>query len=607
MTQNPQFKRLLDEGIRSVAARQGKSLEGVETELAEKTEYSRATIHHWRRGHPPPNPKSLEQIVEYCVRYGRLNAVWTRNLLIQGGHPQPDRLLARLFNESETKSKHIFMCYARGSEPDQTIALAIAQELSPDYIVFFDQAAAVDGWAEKIERELAQCNYLILLLSNESITNEVVLLEMEIVWRLYLEGGKPRFLPVKLNQTVPLPAPLHIYLEGVNWIVWQEPDNIASLIEQVKHSLADGRFSPHPARPIQPQPVTVQPTIPQPLPRARPYRLEMPEGTIDLESRFYVRRASDQIALEAITYDGVTMTIKGPRQMGKSSLLIRVAEAAKERGKKVVFLDFQLLQASLQDAELFFRHFCTIMSFQLGLSDETEQYWNAPITNAFRCTHYVLQEILRRLNQPVMLAMDEVESIFDTPFRTDFFAMLRSWHNNRARDASWKQLDLALVTSTEPYYFVQSLSQSPFNVGEIIDLPAFTLEQAAALNKLHLSPFTQTALQELMNLLRGHPYLVRRALYLVASDRISASDLLAQPTDAYGPFGDHLRSLLLRLHHNQTMLHSLQQVLQTGHCPDELFFRLHGAGLIKRENGRIVPYCPLYAHFFQQQLSHAQI
>jgi hypothetical protein len=201
-----------------------------------------------------------------------------------------------------------------------------------------------------------------------------------------------------------------------------------------------------------------------------------------------------------------------------------------------------------------------------------------------------------------LLALDEVDAIFESAFRTDFFSMLRSWHNNRARDAHWKKLDLALVTSTEPYYFVQNLSQSPFNVGEIIDLPGFSSEQVAVLNKGHGSPFPPAVLAKLMALLRGHPYLVRRALYLVASKRIAVTDLLTQAAEAYGPFGDHLRSLLLRLHHNKTLLHNLHQVLQTGQCSDDIFFRLHGAGLIMRENGRIVPRCPLYADFFNQQL-----
>jgi hypothetical protein len=56
--------------------------------------------------------------------------------------------------------------------------------------------------------------------------------------------------------------------------------------------------------------------------------------------------------------------------------------------------------------------------------------------------------------------MDEVERMFASPFRSDFFSMLRSWHNNRARGGDWTRFNMALVTSTEPYQFIADLNQS---------------------------------------------------------------------------------------------------------------------------------------------------
>ena len=94
--------------------------------------------------------------------------------------------------------------------------------------------------------------------------------------------------------------------------------------------------------------------------------------------------------------------------------------------------------------------------------------------------------------------------------------MLRSWHNSRASAPIWKQLDLALVTSTEPYQLIGNLNQSPFNVGTQIELMDFTLEQVADLNHRHGAPLHSDQIQECMVLFGGQPYLVRRALYLVA-------------------------------------------------------------------------------------------
>jgi hypothetical protein len=135
----------------------------------------------------------------------------------------------------------------------------------------------------------------------------------------------------------------------------------------------------------------------------------------------------------------------------------------------------------------------------------------------------------------VVLAMDEVECTFDTSFRSDFFSMLRSWHNKRATKAIWKNVDLALVTSTEPYQLIENLNQSPFNVGQVIELTDFTTDQVQDLNQRHGGPLTASDLQSLMNLVNGHPYLVRKALYLLASDRLTAEEISDQAYNERSP------------------------------------------------------------------------
>jgi hypothetical protein len=211
---------------------------------------------------------------------------------------------------------------------------------------------------------------------------------------------------------------------------------------------------------------------------------------------------------------------------------------------------------------------------------------------------------LKELAGPLVLAMDEVESIFDTDFRSDFFAMLRNWHNSRATKPIWKQLDLTLVTSTEPYQLVENLNQSPFNVGEVIDLADFTPEQVADLNRRHGSPLTSGEVQRLMTLVCGQPYLTRRALYLVASKRLSTAELFAKATDDRGPFGDHLRYHLFRLYGKEDLIQGLRQVIRKNTCPDErIFFRLRGAGLVRRERKADLPRCQLYADYFREHLN----
>jgi hypothetical protein len=296
--------------------------------------------------------------------------------------------------------------------------------------------------------------------------------------------------------------------------------------------------------------------------------------------------------------------------MGKSSLLIRTMEAAVRSGKRAVFLDFQLIEnEALSDADRFYRRFCEWVTDELEMKSRVNEYWDSPLGNTQRCTRYFSRYLLTELNQPLALAMDEVERLFAMNFRSDFFSMLRNWHNSRANITTpvWKRLDIALVTSTEPYQLIEDLNQSPFNVGEVIDLDDLTLEQVKYLNQRHNTPLDEDETLQLMRLLNGHPYLTRRALYLVAIGRLSVADLFAKASDDRGPFGDHLRYHLFRMHDNAELIEGMCGAILSNKCDDNnIFFRLRGAGMVKRVRNRVEPRCQLYAKFFAEHLNCSQ-
>jgi hypothetical protein len=501
----------------------------------------------------------------------------------------------------------IFISYKRNSDPDEPVALQVYRSLTSDFDVFIDQTMLVGTrWAEKIEAEIRACDFLIVFLSALSVNSEMVQAEIETAHLVAKEtNGRPVLLPVRLAYGEPFHYPLSAYLNQINWASWNSSEDTDRLIQELRQVVSGKQLE---IAKGQSNFELVQRgdsgSLPMPLPQAQPPSLEMPEGTMDTQSAFYIERTWDEVALAAIARQGVTITIKGPRQMGKSSLLIRTMAAAAKAGKRAVYLDFQLVdKTSLTSADVFFRQFCSWLTDELGLEDRTSQYWDTPLGNAQRCTRYVNRYLLAELGTPLVLAMDEVESIFETNFRSDFFSMLRSWHNNRATYPIWKQLDLALVTSTEPYQLIENLNQSPFNVGEVIDLNDFNDEQVSRLNVLHGSALNEKDLQHLVSLLGGHPYLVRRALYLFASGRFSVDELFAKATDDRGPFGDHLRYHLFRLHDKPELVKALRTVISQNICQDEhIFFRLRGAGLVRRDGKKVVPRCQLYADYFREHL-----
>lgn len=76
----------------------------------------------------------------------------------------------------------------------------------------------------------------------------------------------------------------------------------------------------------------------EPLKRAR---LEPDGGAVPLHSRFYIIRPTDGEFQAAVEQKDSIVLVKGPRQVGKTSLLARSLQRAREAGARVVLTDLQ--------------------------------------------------------------------------------------------------------------------------------------------------------------------------------------------------------------------------------------------------------------------------
>ncbi|MBK7448821.1 MAG: AAA-like domain-containing protein [Anaerolineales bacterium] len=102
----------------------------------------------------------------------------------------------------------------------------------------------------------------------------------------------------------------------------------------------------------------------------------------------------------------------------------------------------------------------------------------------------------------------------------------------------------------------------------------------------------------------GHPYLTRKALYLLASKRTDFDSLVENACEDDGPFGDHLRNHLFRMSDYPELRAGLAQIIKHERCSDEhVFFRLRGAGLAIRIGNKVLPRNTLYADYFGKRLN----
>src|SRR4051812_34706920 len=111
----------------------------------------------------------------------------------------------------------IFISYKRNCAPDEPVALEISKALSASHDVFIDQLILTgEPWAKRIEEELGRTDFLVCLLSKDSVGSEMVLAEIETANRLSKENAaKPKILPVRLNYAEPFKYPLSAYLNPI--------------------------------------------------------------------------------------------------------------------------------------------------------------------------------------------------------------------------------------------------------------------------------------------------------------------------------------------------------------------------------------------------------
>ena len=504
-------------------------------------------------------------------------------------------------------SARYFVSYSRSSPEDEGLADALRAGLeSAGHEVFIDRGMRIGtDWVAEIEGRIDWCDFLVVLLSERSIQSEMVLGEVRMAHRKRRQDGRPQILPLRVRYDGPLDYELDSYLARVQYAHWGGAADTSHVLSEIVavaalEQLRDVAEAPAAFRS---PPIANHLGRPQPSEDLRPL---LPGGTMKLSDEFYVRRRSDDLVEATARLIGETIAIKAPRQFGKSSLLIRYLAKCGEKGeraggqrKRFTLVDFQ----NFTDSELDdYSTLLTRLAEQLLRGFRLSGLQVPRIDTQANLSNFIEDEILPQVAPPLTLAFDEVDRVLGRRYQKDFFSMLRLWHNRRAEPFSpWEQVDVALVIATEPYLLIASGDRSPFNVATWIEPKPFNRAALDDLNHRYGGALGANELDGLHELLAGHPFLTRLAFYRIgAGEAVGFDDLEARAAEPYGPFGDHLRAMLMLLQHTKGLVKGMRQLITQGSLPDDdSYFRLHGAGLVERDNGRLKPANLLYARFFR--------
>ncbi len=490
--------------------------------------------------------------------------------------PPPDPVVPPI------KSLKLVIVYKRNAQPDDQILSILESAMIADgHDVFIDRHLKIGvEWAKAIEEKIRAADAVIALVSDAAMGSEMLEYELETAFDEHRKRGKPYLLPVRVGAERTIEGPAGKYINGLNFSIWKGPEHNQAVVTEIRAAL---REEPKPAEPE--------------------LQLEPVGGAVPPDSPFYAERMSDVEFSKAVRANESIILVKGPRQIGKTSLIGRGAKLVHEQNWRQVSTDFQKLSSNqMASDDTFYKLLAATLARQLKFKYDFEEEW-IDVFGANMNMDNFIRELISASPDPLVWFMDEADKLFGVPFASDFFGLVRSWHNSRATEPAgpWSRFTVVIGYATEAHLFIQDLNQSPFNVGRQIALQPFNLDQVWDLNERYGNPLRiRTDAETLHGLVGGQPFLTRRALDVLARGQMDFQTLLATADRDDGPFGDHLKRILISVMQLPSVFQALKQSMTHPDMTSQTdgFQRLLAAGVLKQvADNRVVLSCELYRQY----------
>lgn len=441
--------------------------------------------------------------------------------------------------------KKVVLLFEHSSPSEARLADTIENALQADgFDVHVDRRLKISvDWARAVDQNIRTADAVIVLLSGKSSCGEMLSYEMEIANDAKMRRKEVRIILVAVGDLSAVMMVAGKLLGAPLTTVWTNDDDTTTVIAETLDYLTreDGSYR-------------------------TPDLSGGTGGGVSIASPFYIERPADHDLAAYLHAGEPTILLKGARQTGKTSLVARGMKIVKDAGYRACLVDFQRLGLSLHLTEGdFYRQLASLLARQMATHYELEWDWGweelyGPPSN--------LDEFVRSMiavrNDRLVWFMDEADCLFSTTFAESFFGLVRSWHNARAfdPDSAWGRLSVVITYATEAHLFIPDINQSPFNVGRKIEVNGFTLRQMDELNRRYGEPLRGIdQVMVLHDLLDGQPFLSRIAFEYLVRTGGNLRALSASADQDDGPFGDHLRRVLVSVEQMSRVRAAVQNVL----------------------------------------------
>ncbi|MDJ0534487.1 MAG: AAA-like domain-containing protein [Xenococcaceae cyanobacterium MO_207.B15] len=342
-------------------------------------------------------------------------------------------------------------------------------------------------------------------------------------------------------------------------------------------------------------------------------------GKLKYNHPTYVERKCDRQLLKLLEA-GEYCLVLNSRQMGKSSLQVRTMKKLEKTGTKCASIDLTLLGFGNEiNPEKIIKGFADELVSKLDLDIEFDlrNWWlQEQDLSLIQRLHKLIESIiLIKIEQNIVIFIDEIDSLLNLPNKDDFFAFIRACYNKRADNEAYDRLCFCLLGVMSPTNLVQDKQRTPFNIGQAIELTGLTFAEAKdALipGLIQATDNPEAILNEIIYWTGGQPFLTQKLCKLTVEYSQDKQRNIAEIVNKHIIEGwenqdvpEHLRTIRDRLLYDETqtieLLGLYQQILAGSEViadRSESQTQLRLSGLVVKKDNKLQVYNPIYKAIF---------